>query len=448
MSRLIDRINAAGKDLESVNLEEVQRQAYYATKKKVHTHLVERMDMASAVSLSRDDLSRSLHKALADITATFNIPLNKQERFELITDLIHEVMGYGPLENLINDESVQDILVNGFDQVYVEKAGTLLRTPVQFHDNAHLLKIIDKIVSATGRRVDESSPMVDARLPDGSRVNAVIPPLSLSGPVLSIRKFGKTSLSMDDLLAMGSLFSPMADFLRAAIVSRLNILISGGTGAGKTTFLNILSGFIPHSERLITIEDSAELKLHQPHVVRLESRPPNIEGRGEIRLTGLVKNSLRMRPDRIIIGEVRGEEVMDMIQAMNTGHPGSMSTIHANSPADALSRMEMMAAMGQGRVPDRVLQRLIGSAINLIVQLERQADGKRRVVEISEVTKTTDTAIVTRKVFYFDQEGFNENGGIMGRFRSTGSPSIYLDHFQRSGIPLSESLFNLEKEVT
>ena len=325
--------------------------------------LVERLDLATVTDLSRQELETAVRNMLNEITLNRDIPLNKRERTLLVSDLVNEITGLGPLEEYIKDDSVQDILVNGHAQVIVERDGVLEHTGIQFRDDRHLMHIIDKIVSGVGRRIDESSPMVDARLADGSRVNVIIPPLALDGPMMSIRKFGKHQLTGDDLMARGAMGRGMFDFLRAAIRSKLNILVSGGTGAGKTTLLNVLSENISDTERIITIEDSAELRLSQSHVVRLESKPPNVEGKGEATLTDLVKNSLRMRPDRIIVGETRGGEVMDMLQAMNTGHPGSMSTIHANSPKDALSRMEVMANIGTVTYSETALKTLISSAM-------------------------------------------------------------------------------------
>ncbi|MCD6271933.1 MAG: CpaF family protein, partial [Deltaproteobacteria bacterium] len=340
------------------------------------------------------------------------------------------------------------ILVNGYEKVYVEKNGLLKQTPVQFRDNNHLMQIIDKIVSTVGRRIDESSPMVDARLPDGSRVNVIIPPLALDGPILSIRKFGQKPLAAENLLDKQALTPEMMEFLQGSIKSKLNILISGGTGAGKTTLLNILSGYIPGTERIITIEDSSELRLGQPHVVRLESRPPNIEGKGAVSLTDLVKNSLRMRPDRIIVGEARGAEVMDMLQAMNTGHQGSMSTIHANSPNDALSRMEVMLSMGTSQFSELAMRALIASAINIIVQLARLADGTRRIVSVSEVTGIDENyKMKLQDIFIFEQKGIDEDGRIYGAFTSTGLESRFTEHLRSYGIELSPEIFNFVKEI-
>ena len=422
-------------------------ETYNEIKSMVHFRLVNELDLTSITEMSRDALASTIRDTLIDITSAENLPLNKQEREILVSDLMNEILGLGPIEPLMQDDSVQDILVNGYSQVYIERGGILYLTPIRFRDNNHLMQVIDKIVSAIGRRVDESSPMVDARLPDGSRVNVIIPPLALDGPMLSIRKFGHNPLTMENLLEWKTITSEIVEYLKAAVKSKLNILISGGTGAGKTTLLNILSGYIPDSERIITIEDSAELKLHQPHVVRLESRPPNIEGKGEVTLTDLVKNSLRMRPDRIIVGESRGAEVMDMLQAMNTGHQGSMSTIHANSPKDALSRMEIMLSMGSFYFSERAMRGLIASAINIVIQLARLPDGKRRLISVSEIMGMDGNDIKIEDIFRFEQKGVKNDGTIMGTFRSTGVRSRFLEHIKSYGIHLDEKIFNFRKDV-
>ncbi len=425
----------------------LDRTTYNALKAQVHFRLVDELDITSITELPREALTASIRHHLEQITHARNLPLNRQERVDLVADLMDEILGLGPIEPLIQDETVQDILVNGSSQVFVERKGMLEQTEIQFRDNDHLMQIIDRIVARVGRRVDESSPMVDARLPDGSRVNVIIPPLALDGPVVSIRKFGRIPVSLDNLLATKACTPEMDRFLRAAVHSKLNILISGGTGAGKTTLLNILSAYIPATERIITIEDSAELRLNQPHVVKLESRPPNIEGKGEITLTDLVKNSLRMRPDRIIVGEARGAEVMDMLQAMNTGHPGSMSTIHANTPKDALSRMEVMAGMGTALFSERALRGLISSAIHIIVQLARLPDGVRRVVSISEMRGMKEESIVVEPLVIFRQENVDDQGRIVGVFTGTSSVSIYQEHLRASGHDLPADLFSRVEKV-
>ncbi|MGD9160021.1 MAG: CpaF family protein, partial [Desulfobacteraceae bacterium] len=414
----------------------LDRQTYNSIKSMVHFRLVEQLDLSTITELPRDALAVTVRESLETITSAEKVPLNHRERSTLISDLINEILGLGPIESLVKDQHIQDILVNGPDQVYIEKNGMLEITPVQFRDMDHLMQIIDKIVSSVGRRIDESSPMVDARLPDGSRVNVIIPPLSLNGPVVSIRKFRETPLTEDDLIESLALTREMMTFLRAVVRTKLNLLISGGTGAGKTTLLNVLSNYIPVTERIITIEDSAELQLAQPHVVKLESRPPNIEGKGEVTLTDLVKNSLRMRPDRIIVGEARGAEVMDMLQAMNTGHPGSMSTIHANTPTDALSRMEVMSSMGTSFFSERALRGLLASAINIIVQLARLPDGKRRVTSISEIHGMKGDDIIVRPVFMFRQKGVDDDGNIYGSFTGTDSEPFFLDHIQTHGVDI------------
>lgn len=425
----------------------INRKIYNSVKSKIHLLLVERLDLEKIADLSDTELETLVRNMLNELTLDQDLPLNNQERSMLVLDLINEITGFGPLEEYLNDDSVQDILVNGPSQVLVEKDGVLHSTHIQFRDDKHLLHVIDKIVSGVGRRIDESSPMVDARLPDGSRVNVIIPPLALDGPTMSIRKFGKNRLTGEDLMAKGSMSDGMLDFLRAAIISKLNILVSGGTGAGKTTLLNVLSENIPDNQRIITIEDSAELRLDQSHVVRLESRPANIEGKGEVTLTDLVKNSLRMRPDRIIVGETRGGEVMDMLQAMNTGHPGSMSTVHANSPVDALSRVEVMATMGSINLSEKAMQTLMASAIDIIVQLSRLADGKRRITSISEITGIKNESVTMNELFVFDQTGMDDNGKVLGKFKGRsilpGSFSLFLS----SGIDLDPEIFHKEWEI-
>ena len=426
----------------------IDRNTYNRAKSRVHSRLVNELDLAAVTDMPREALTISIKGALQEITSEDNLPLNQRERAMLVADLMNEIMGLGPIEPLVQDDSIQDILVNGCEKVYVEKNGLLKQTQIRFRDDNHLMQIIDKIVSTVGRRIDESSPMVDARLPDGSRVNVIIPPLALDGPILSIRKFGQKPLAAGNLLANRALTSEMMEFLQGAIKSKLNLLISGGTGAGKTTLLNILSGYIPEAERIITIEDSSELRLDQPHVVRLESRPPNIEGRGAVTLTDLVKNSLRMRPDRIIVGEARGAEVMDMLQAMNTGHQGSMSTIHANSPNDALSRMEVMLSMGTSQFSELAMRALIASAINIIVQLARLPDGKRRIISVSEVTGIDENyKMKLQDIFIFKQKGIDQEGNIYGLFKSTGIESRFVEHLRSYGIELGPGIFDFVEEI-
>ncbi|HET7113243.1 MAG TPA: CpaF family protein, partial [Pyrinomonadaceae bacterium] len=358
-----------------------------------------------------------------------------------ITDVLNELFGLGPLETLLADASISDILVNRFDQVYVEREGRLEPSPLVFKDNQHLLRIIERIVSSVGRRIDESSPMVDARLQDGSRVNAIIPPLSIDGPVLSIRRFGSDPLRMSSLIENKALTKDIADMLQMVVHARLNVLISGGTGAGKTTLLNALSAFIPENERIVTIEDSAELQLQQPHVVRLETRPPNIEGRGEVTQRDLVRNALRMRPDRIVIGEVRGGEAIDMLQAMNTGHDGSLTTIHANTPRDALARLETMIQMTGMRLSDRAMRQQVAAAINLVVQVARLSDGSRRVTSISEITGMEGETITMQEIFMYERTGVDKDGQVIGRFRPTGIRPRFAERLKACGLQLPRVFF-------
>lgn len=428
---------AAGLDLQS----------YHTIKNLVHTHLVDLIDFSTIEDIPEQSLREWIRDVARDVSVSENIPLNRKEQDTLISDVLDEIMGFGPIEPLLKDETIQDILINAHRQVFVEKSGILYATSIQFRDDDHLMQIIDRIVSSVGRRIDESSPMVDARLPDGSRVNAIIPPLAIDGPVLSIRKFGYTPITLTELLDGKCIVPEIVDFLSKAIQSKLNILIAGGTGSGKTTLLNALSVFIPKAERIITIEDSAELQLQQPHVVRLESRPANMEGKGEVPLRELVKNSLRMRPDRIIVGEVRGAEAMDMLQAMNTGHPGSISTIHANSTRDALSRLEIMVGMGTLTVSEKALRSLVASAIHIIVHLTRMPDGTRKLISLSEITGVEDDMITVQDIFIFDQQGMDDKGKIYGQFKSTGTESSYSEHIRRNGFALDPGLFSFSHNV-
>ncbi|MEY2720563.1 MAG: CpaF family protein [Gammaproteobacteria bacterium] len=369
-------------------------------------------------------------------------PLSLMQRRHVVRQIEDEVMGLGPLEPLLADPSVSDILVNGAHHVYVERGGKIERTDIRFHDDAHLLNIIDRIVSRVGRRIDESVPMVDARLQDGSRVNAIIPPLALDGPVLSIRRFGKDALTTDDLIRLGSLSPALVELLKAVVLARLNVMISGGTGSGKTTLLNVMSGFIPERERIITIEDSAELQLRQPHVVRLETRQVNVEGRGQITQRDLVRNSLRMRPDRIVVGEVRGAEALDMLQAMNTGHDGSLTTVHANSSRDALSRIETMVAMSGVQFPIAALRAQIAAAIDVIIHVERHEDGRRRVTSLQEINGMEADTISMSEIFTFTRSGVDSAGNVLGRFRATGIVPEFYDRIRKRGIDLPVALFS------
>jgi pilus assembly protein CpaF len=383
----------------------------------------------------------AVRRVVQDLITQESVPLNFEERDAVVVQVLDEIFGLGPLEPLIKDPEVSDILVNTYKQVYIERHGRLEKTDVMFHDDRHLLQVIDRIVSAVGRRIDDSSPMVDARLPDGSRVNAIIRPLALDGPHLSIRKFKRDALSGEDLLRTETLTDPMLALLKAIVKARLNVLISGGTGAGKTTLLNILSSFIPPSERIVTIEDSAELQLKQPHVVRLETRPANIEGKGQIKATDLVRNCLRMRPDRIIIGECRGGETLDMLQAMNTGHDGSLTTCHANTPRDAIARLETMIMMAGFEMPARAMRQQIANAVDLIVQATRLQGGPRKVTHITEIVGMEQDTIVMQDIFKFIQEGVDEKGRAVGHFEATGIRPTFMDRLEANGVRLPSSAF-------
>lgn len=407
---------------------------------RIHRKLIDTLDLTKLSSLETEMIKHEIRRVLEEQVMAESLPLSRLDRERLVTEVQHEVFGLGPLELLLKDPEIADILVNTHSQVYVERHGRLEKTDVRFRDDAHLMQIIERIVSRVGRRVDEASPMVDARLPDGSRVNAIIPPLALDGPILSIRRFGADPLTMKDLIQFGSIPEQVAEVLKACVKSRLNILVSGGTGAGKTTLLNCLSNYIPENERIITIEDSAELKLQQEHVVRLETRPPNIEGQGQVTQRDLVRNALRMRPDRIVLGEVRGGEALDMIQAMNTGHDGSISTIHANSARDALARVETMMLMANLNLPERALREQISSALDLIIQLSRLSDGTRKLIEVSEVTGMEGNTITTQCIFKFDQKGV-ENGKVIGEFVATGVRPMFLDRLERYGFKIPNTYF-------
>ena len=415
---------------------------YYALKTRLHQSLIAKIDLAAAETMPPDQLRTQLREVLLGLIADEAIPMNEHERRSLVSDLQNEVLGLGPLEPLLADPDISEIMVNGYDTVFVEKRGRIERVPIRFNDDMHLLKIIDKIVSRVGRRVDESSPMVDARLPDGSRVNAIIAPVALDGPALSIRRFAVKPLKMLDLIERRTLTPGMAELLAGMVKAKTNILISGGTGSGKTTLLNILSSYIPEHERIITIEDTAELQMQQSHVVRLETRPANSEGRGEISMRSLVKNSLRMRPDRIVLGEVRGGEVIDMLQAMNTGHDGSLTTVHANTPRDALGRLENLVGMGGVSLPVKPLRQQIASAINVIVQATRLSDGSRKITSIHEVTGMEGEVISTQEIFHFERSGVGADGAVLGRFKPTGIRPLLAERLKISGVNLAEELFN------
>jgi pilus assembly protein CpaF len=416
---------------------------YQEIKSRIHADLLNRLNLERLTTIKPEEAEPEIRDLIVTMLdqESKTTPLSLREREQLITDIFHELFGLGPLEALLDDPAISDILVNRSDQVYVERHGLLEETKVIFKDDRHLLRIIERIVSSVGRRIDESSPMVDARLPDGSRVNAVIPPLALDGPVLSIRRFRTDKLGAGDLVGRESLTQPMLDLLRAAVNSRLNVIVSGGTGAGKTTLLNILSCFIAVNERVVTIEDAAELLLRQPHVVRLETRPANIEGKGAVRQRELVINALRMRPDRIVVGEVRGDEALDMLQAMNTGHDGSLTTVHANSPRDALYRLDTMIAMANLNLPERAIRQQIASAVNIIVQMSRLSDGTRKVTAISEIAGMEGDVIQLQDIFLFDKTGIRGDRKVTGRFRATGIRPRCSDHIISSGIDLPASMF-------
>ena len=414
-----------------------------AVKAAIHRKLIQKLNLERLGGVRREDVRREVSLILEELVVSDSTPMNLQERESISQEVLDEVFGLGPLEPLLADPSVSDILVNGFDKVYVERKGLLEATSVQFRDDAHLISIIDRIVSAVGRRVDESTPMVDARLPDGSRVNAIIPPLAVDGPCLSIRKFAQQPLTAEDLIAGNALTAPMLELLQGCVRAHLNILISGGTGAGKTTLLNVLSASLSDRERIVTIEDAAELQLHQSHVVRLETRPPNIEGKGAIAQRQLLINTLRMRPDRIIVGEVRGEEALDMLQAMNTGHDGSLTTVHANSPRDALSRLETMVAMSGLNIPDGAVRRQIASAIDLVVQVTRLSDGTRKVTNLAEITGMEGDVVTMQDIFIFRKRGIKENGEVMGAFTPVGIRPKFAERLTVSGINLPVSMFDV-----
>jgi pilus assembly protein CpaF len=417
---------------------------YYELKTRIHDRLLDLMDLSLLDTLDPDVLKPQIRRLVEQMLVDDKgrMPLNQSEKELLFTEIQDEVFGLGPLEPFLQDPTISDILVNNYRQIYIERFGKLDATEARFKDDNHLRKIIDKIVSAVGRRIDESSPMVDARLPDGSRVNAIIPPLALDGPVVSIRRFGRDVLEMNDLIALKTLTPEIADLLKGIVRARLNVLISGGTGSGKTTLLNTLSRFIPEEERIITIEDAAELQLKQEHLVRLETRPANIEGKGEINQRDLVRNSLRMRPDRIIVGEVRGQEAFDMLQAMNTGHDGSLTTIHANSPRDALMRVETMVAMTGLDIPAEFLRKYISSALNVVIQTARLADGTRKIISLQEITGMEGNVTSLQEIFVFEQTGVDTDGRVKGRFRATGIRPRFVEKFHIMSIPFQAGIFD------
>ncbi len=418
-----------------------QAGTYFDLKTRVQNKLLSELDPSMDISKS-DDVRRTIMELFEQILNEENIVLSRPEKQRLFEQIAAEILGFGPLQPLLEDESITEIMVNGPKNIYVERKGKIVRVPVTFEGNDHVMRIIDRIVAPLGRRIDEASPFVDARLPDGSRVNAVIPPISLVGPVLTIRKFSKTPITIDQLVQFGSLTPEAVEFLKACVISRLNIVISGGTGSGKTTLLNVLSSFIPTDERILTVENAAELQLRQEHVVTLESRPANIEGRGEITIRQLVVNSLRMRPDRIVVGEIRDEAALDMLQAMNTGHDGSMTTAHSNSPRDTLSRLETMTLMAGMDLPIRAIREQITSAVDLVCHQERMRDGTRKVTNITEVSGMEGDVITTTDIFVFEQTGM-ENGKLIGRLRPTGLRPKFMDKIEASGIHLPSTIFGV-----
>ncbi|MDZ7666377.1 MAG: CpaF family protein [Desulfotignum sp.] len=417
---------------------------YFEFKAKIHSQLLDILDLSIIETMEKDELIRQIKKVVERILAkeSDNMPLNFSEREKIVSEIIDEVLGLGPLEPFLKDPTVSDILVNSYKQIYVERFGKLEQTDARFQDDTHLMKIIDRIVSAIGRRIDESNPMVDARLLDGSRVNVVIPPLALDGPLVSIRRFAVVPLELDDLIKHQTLVPEFKEILEGLVKAKLNILISGGTGSGKTTLLNVLSRFIPETERIVTIEDAAELQLKQEHLVRMETRPPNIEGKGEVIQRDLVRNSLRMRPDRIILGEVRGPEAFDMLQAMNTGHEGSLTTVHANTPRDALMRLETMVAMANFDIPTEFIRKFISSAINIVIQASRLVDGRRKVVSLQEITGMEGNTITMQEIFSFERKRVDEQGNVRGTFKFNGIRPRFIERFKVAGIDFNQDLFN------
>jgi pilus assembly protein CpaF len=441
METSVHQMNASGLDI---------RHSYYQeVKARIHTALLNRLNLERLSQIKREDAEPELRGVIASLLEkeTVTTPLSLLERDSLVGDVLNELFGLGPLEAILVDPDISDILVNRYDQIYVEKHGKLETIDAVFKDDKHLMRIIERIVSTVGRRIDESSPMVDARLLDGSRVNAIIPPLAIDGPVLSIRRFRTDKLGAQDLVTRKSLTDPMLMFMRAAVACRSNIITSGGTGAGKTTLLNVLSGFISERERIVTIEDAAELQLHQEHVARLETRPPNVEGKGAIRQRQLVINALRMRPDRIVVGEVRGEEALDMLQAMNTGHDGSLTTVHANTPRDALTRIETMISMGAMNLPEKAMRQQIASAVQIVIQQSRMSDGTRKVTSISEITGMEGDVITMQEIFCFEKLGITPEGKVIGRFRATGVRPKVCERLKTSGIHLPPDMFEGVTEV-
>ncbi|NIE64230.1 CpaF family protein [Burkholderia sp. Ax-1719] len=418
------------------------RAAYQKLKRDIHQAVLDRVELERLARLPADQVRQEIATLIARILEDQKAPANDLERRQLVSDVYDEMFGFGPLEVLLRDPTISDILVNTGSQIYIERKGRLELSDVTFYDDAHLMKVIEKIVSRVGRRIDESSPMVDARLPDGSRLNAIIPPAAVDGPLISIRRFSATPLQVSDLIALQTLTPPMAEVLDGLARAKINILVSGGTGSGKTTLLNLLSGFIPADERIVTIEDAAELQLRQPHVLRLETRPENIEGRGEITQRTLVKNALRMRPDRIILGEVRGAEALDMLNAMNTGHEGSLATIHANTPRDALTRLENMIGMGGLALPPKTMRQQIASAITVVVQVARLTDGRRKIISLSELTGMEGDMINMQEIFTFRRSGVDTNGNVRGAFQATGVRPKFSERLDAFGVRLADATYD------
>jgi pilus assembly protein CpaF len=439
--RLIRETNQPGAPFAASDDAANSQRSFQEMKSRLHRALINRMDLTKLTAMAPEQLNAEVSRLAEGVLVTEAMPLSVVERERLVSEVRHELFGLGPLEPLLMDPTISDILVNSHRKIYIERRGKLEATDVAFKDDEHLMRVIERIVSSVGRRIDESSPMVDARLADGSRVNAIIPPLSIDGPVLSIRRFGAEPLRMNALIEGRAVTREIAEMMEMCVRARLNLLISGGTGAGKTTLLNALSAYIPEDERIVTIEDSAELQMQQPHVVRLETRPPNIEGRGEVTQRDLVKNALRMRPDRIVIGEVRGGEAIDMLQAMNTGHDGSLTTIHANTPRDALSRLETMIQMTGMRLSDRAMRQQIASAINMVLQVARMSDGTRRVTSISEITGMEGDTVTMQEIFQYERTGIDPTGKVVGRFRPTGIRPRFTEKLKAYGLQLPRTIF-------
>lgn len=447
-NRMLDRVRAARRQ-QAPSITSTTRNSpeYEEYKRRFHNELLDSLDFEEVGNTPKEELHDRMRESLTERVERSSLPLSRPERERMVQEILDNVLGLGPIEPLVRDPAVSDILINGPNNVFVDRKGKLIKTNVVFDDNKHLMQIVERIVVAVGRRVDEQNPMVDARMLDGSRFNAIIPPLALDGAAVSIRRFGTVPITADDLVAFGSCPRPMMEVLRGAIHSGLNSIISGGTGSGKTTLLNVLSSFIPSNERIITIEDSAELQLQQPHVVRLETRPANIEGKGEVTQRELVKNCLRMRPDRIILGEIRGAEAIDMLTAMNTGHDGSLATVHANNTKDALARFETMVSLGMPNMTPRAIRETIARALDVVIQQSRLVDGSRRVIAITEVTGMEGDVITTQDIFVFRQESVDKNGKVRGRYMATGVRPQFASRLASHGIQLSPQLFEFEMEV-